>query len=107
MNQGCGGDGSEALIGNLHMNAEGPAPRLVLDPAIKMPMANDWSEEAGFPGSCRQARRCRKRKGYGGRGGGGSHQPCEISGGVAIGRFPSQEIRNTTKLRAELVLSRE
>lgn len=53
MNQGCGGDGSEALIGNLLMNAEGPAPRLVLDPAIKMPMANDWSEEAGFPGSCR------------------------------------------------------
>lgn len=46
-------------------------------------------------------------KGMGGRGGGESHQPCEISGGVAIGRFPSQEIRNTTKLRAELVLSRE
>jgi hypothetical protein len=31
-----------------------------------------------------------------------SHQPCEISGGVAIGCFPRQEIRNVIKLRADL-----
>ena len=31
-----------------------------------------------------------------------ANQPCEISGGVAIGCFPRQEIRNVIKLRADL-----
>ena len=31
-----------------------------------------------------------------------SHQPCEISGRVAFGCFPRHEIRNATKLRADV-----
>jgi hypothetical protein len=57
-------------------------------------------EGQGLPGCCRQARRCRRRKGkspcFRER---ESHQPYEIFGGVAIGYFHRQEIGNTTKLR--------
>lgn len=58
-------------------------------------------KEAGLPSPCRQAKRCRKRKGVlimlqREKG----DQPCEILGGAAIGCFPRQEIRNATKLRA-------
>ena len=53
---------SDALIGNLPVNTEGPVPQLVLDQSIKMLVANGWVEEAGLPGSHRQARRCRRGK---------------------------------------------
>jgi hypothetical protein len=82
---------------------------LFFDRSIKMPLANGWTEEAGLPSSRRQAKRFRKKKEdslcFRGR---ESHQPCEISGGVVIGCFPNWawgsrwEIRNTTKLRADL-----
>ena len=59
----CGGGGfSDALIRNLPVITEGPVPQLVLGPSIKMPAANGWAEEAGFPGSCKQAKRHRRRK---------------------------------------------
>lgn len=97
------GGGSDALIGNLSVNAEDSVPQLVLDQSIKMPAANGWAGKAGLPGSCRQAKRSRRRKrnssGFGGR---ESHQPCEISGGVAIGQFPRQDLISTTKLQANL-----
>jgi len=75
-------------------------------------VANNW---AGLPGSHKQVRRHRRKKNklpcFRGR---ESHEPCEISGGVATGHFPSWawgsrwEIRDTTKLRADLeVLSWE
>mgnify|MGYP007131651283 CR=1 FL=1 len=54
------GRGSEALIGNLHVNTEGPVPQLVLD-GSKMLAASGWAE-AGLPGSCRQVRRIKERK---------------------------------------------
>jgi hypothetical protein len=53
---------SDALIGNLPVNTEGPVPQLVLDQSIKMLVANGWVEEAGLPGSHRQDRRCRRGK---------------------------------------------
>lgn len=71
--------------------------------------ANGWVEEVRLPGSCRQARRHRRRKGnspcFRGR---ESLQPSETSGGVAIGHFPDWAwgsrwtIRNTAKLSADL-----
>jgi hypothetical protein len=71
--------------------------------------SSGWVEEAELPGSCRQASRSRRRKegspGFKGR---ESHQPCEISDGVAIGCFPDWswdsrwEIRIAAKLRADL-----
>ena len=36
----CRECGTDALIGNLHVNAEGPVPQLVLDQSIKMLAAN-------------------------------------------------------------------
>lgn len=44
------------------MNTEGPVPQVVLDPSIKMLVANGWAEKAGFLGSHRQARKCWRRK---------------------------------------------
>ena len=53
------------MIGNLVVNTDGPVPQLlVLDQSIKMPAANGWAEEAGLPGSCRQAKRFRRGKGF-------------------------------------------
>lgn len=46
--------GSDALIGNLCVNAKGHVPQLVLDGSIKLPAANGWLEEVGLPVSCRQ-----------------------------------------------------
>jgi hypothetical protein len=70
---------------------------------------NGWEEEVELPGSCRRARRHWGRKKnflcFEGR---ESHQSCEISGRVAIGCIPDwawgsrQEVRNATKLRADL-----
>ena len=39
------GGGSDVLIGNLHVNPEGPLPQLVLDQSIKMLAANGWVAE--------------------------------------------------------------
>ena len=82
---------------------------MVLDQSIKMLAANGWVEEVGLPGSHRQTSSQSRRKEdlpcFGVR---ESHQPCEISGGVAIGYFSDwawgsrQEIRNRTELRANL-----
>ena len=73
-------------------------------------------KEAGLPSPCRQAKRCRKRKGVlimlqREKG----DQPCEILDGVRSPLAPSngargsrQEIRKATKLRADSeVLSKE
>lgn len=48
------GGGSDALIGNLCVNAKGHVPQLVLDGSIKILVANSWLEEVGLPVSCRQ-----------------------------------------------------
>jgi hypothetical protein len=37
------------LIGDLHVNLEGPVPQLVLDRSVKMLAANGWVEEAELP----------------------------------------------------------
>lgn len=41
--------GLDALIGNLHVNAKGPVPQLVLDGSIKIPVASGWVEGVGLP----------------------------------------------------------
>ena len=97
------------MIKNLCENTEDPVPQLVLDQSIKMLAANGWAEKAGFPGTQTQVRRHRRRNKispcFRGR---ENYQPCEVSGGVDIGCFPHwacgsrREIRNTTKLRADL-----
>lgn len=56
--------GSDVLIGNMPVNADGPVSKLVLDRSIKMAVTSGWEEEAGLPGSRRQARRYRRKKGY-------------------------------------------
>ena len=56
------GGGSDVLIRNLQVHTEGPVFQLVLDQSIKMLVANGWVEEAGLPGSHRQARRSRRGK---------------------------------------------
>jgi hypothetical protein len=47
------GSGSDVLIRNLHVNAEGTVSQLVLDGSINMILANGWAEEEGFLGSHR------------------------------------------------------
>jgi hypothetical protein len=78
---------------------------LVLDLSIKMPGANYWAEgkrqDFQVPGG-----RLRKA-GKEGRilpcaGGRKDDQPCEILGGANIGCFSKWEVRNITKLRADL-----
>jgi len=103
-----GGD-SDALIGNLLMNSEGPVPQLVLDQSIKILVASGWAKGLELPDFHRQAGRCKRRKVnfpcFRGR---DSYLPCEISGGVAIVHFPDwacdsrQEIKNTMKRREDL-----
>ena len=56
--------GSDALIGNLHVNAEGPVLQLVLDRLIKILAVNGWAEEVGLLGSRSQASRQRRKKGF-------------------------------------------
>lgn len=73
-----------------------------------MPVANDWAKEAGLPGSTGRLADPGVGKGIHHALEGESHQPCEISGRVALGCFPRWEIRNATKLRGDLeVLSKE
>lgn len=97
------------MIRDAHVNPEGPVPQLILDQSIKMLMANGWEEEVGFLGySRRLGETKRETKDPPCFRGGESSQPCKISWEVAIGRFSDlawssrQEIRNTTKLRADL-----
>lgn len=82
------GSGSDVLIGSLHMNFGGPVPSWFFDQSLKILVANGLMEEVGIPGSQGQANRCRGRKEnlkcFEGR---ESHQPCAISGEVAIGHF--------------------
>ena len=55
------GGGSDVLIGNLHVNPEGPLPQLVLDQSIKILMANELGRIDGrdLQFSCRQASRAK------------------------------------------------
>lgn len=51
------------MIGNLLVNTKGPGLQVVLDRSIKIPVAKGWAEEGGLPGSHRQGRRSKRKKG--------------------------------------------
>jgi hypothetical protein len=97
------------LIENLYVNTEGSVSQLVLDQSVKMLAANELGRigrTSSFPAG--RLTDAGEEKSLTMLGREKEHQPSEISGGVAIGCFPSwawgsrQDIRNITKLRADL-----
>ena len=95
------GGSFDALHGNLHVKVEVPFPHLVLDWSIKIPATNGWAEEVGLPDSVGRLEEeedegfsnlLRERE---------SHQPCEISSGLAASPFGAG-VAKVTKLRADL-----
>ena len=85
--------GGGSALGNLHGNPEGPVFQLVLDRPIKLLKANELGEIGGTSSPTptptgrladgREERKIHQTVKE------DSHQPCEISGRVALSHFPS------------------
>jgi hypothetical protein len=101
--------GSDALIRNLLVNTEGPVHQLVLDQSIKMPKANGWQKKQDFLVPSGRLGDAERGKGIH-HVSGGERAICHVRSGMEwpLATVPNwawgskQEIRNATKMRADL-----